>query len=344
VLLFGVWCKIGRYHGPVRDRYDVERMMYVSRSLDRSLSRSSGSYGNRAYGSRTYRTSYRRRRYLKRRQQVRRQIILMGCFLILLTGLAANYYVRKSQMTAEVHKMVRTEEGRSNRKVQQITIEEETEEEKIARVRRIAQEKGYPESVTELLDKNPETVNFVAHYEEKMNEPAAETIDGDLVQGQIPKLYQWDERWGYSVYGTSIVAVSGCGPTCMAMVASGLLNDPTITPAKVAAYAMENGYIDENNDTYWRFMKEASANWNISCYDGQLTEEQVRDELEQGHPIICTVGPGNFTQNGHFIVLTQYADGKVRVNDPFSLKNTDTEWVFAEIAGQIKAMWVYSME
>ncbi len=268
----------------------------------------------------------------------------MGCMLILMAGGAAGWYVRRSQMTAEVQKMVKAEGRGDNRKVRQITIEEETEEEKVARIRRIAQEQGYPDSVIELLDKNPETVDFVAHYGEKMNEPGAETLGDELVKGQIPKLYQWDERWGYAVYGTSMIAVSGCGPTCMAMVASGLLNDPSITPANVAAYAMENGYIDENNDTYWRFMKEASANWNISCYDGQLTEEQVRSELEQGHPIICTVGPGNFTQNGHFIVLTGYADGKVWVNDPFSRKNSDTEWVFAEIAGQIKAMWVYSLD
>ncbi len=53
---------------------------------------------------------------------------------------------------------------------------------------------------------------------------------------------QWDERWGYAPYGTSIVAASGCGPTCMAMVAAGLNQDASITPAKVAAYGTEHGY------------------------------------------------------------------------------------------------------
>ncbi len=288
------------------------------------------------------RNYYARKKYSKRKQQVQRQILLLGCLLISLIVLLVSCYTRKYPVTAEVQKMVKIN-GKEVGKIETITIEEETEEEKAARVKRIAQENGYPQSVIELLDKNPETADFVAHYEEKRNEPSAETIGDDLVQGQIPQLYQWDERWGYAPYGTSIVAVSGCGPTCMSMVTAGLLNDPSITPAKVAAFAMENGYIDENNDTYWRFMKEASANWNLSCYDGQLTEEQVRDELAQGHPIICSVGPGNFTQIGHFIVLTQYADGKVKVNDPFSQKNSDTEWVYAEIAGQIKAMWVYSI-
>ena len=140
------------------------------------------------------------------------------------------------------------------------------------------------------------------------------------------------------------MAVSGCGPTCLSMVAAGLNEDPSITPAKVAAYGTENSYVDENNDTYWKFMSEAGANWNLSCYEGLLSEEQVSAELTAGHPIICSVGPGDFTKIGHFIVLTGYESGNVTVNDPFSQKNSDKTWVYAEIADQIKAMWIYSLK
>lgn len=62
------------------------------------------------------------------------------------------------------------------------------------------------------------------------------------------------------------------------------------------------------------------SNWNLSSYEGVLTEEQVGAELAAGHPIICSVGPGDFTQNGHFIVLTGYENGVIKVNDPFSQK------------------------
>lgn len=130
----------------------------------------------------------------------------------------------------------------------------------------------------------------------------------------------------------------------MAMVAAGLNKDPSITPAKVAAYGTENHYVDEDNNTYWAFMREAGSNWNLSSYEGVLTEEQVGAELAAGHPIICSVGPGDFTQNGHFIVLTGYENGVVKVNDPFSQKNSEATWVFKDIADQIKAMWVYSLK
>lgn len=289
------------------------------------------------------RTDHRRRIYYRRRRQVQRQMILIGWSLLLVVGVLSLFLGRKNTAESSAQKVVRSGSEKDAKKAKQITIDVADKEERLKRVRKEANEKGYPAGVIELLDKNEETVEFVEHYEEKKDLPCAETIDDSWEEGQIPQLYQWDERWGYAAYGTSIVAVSGCGPTCMAMVAAGLTNDPSITPAKVAAYGTENEYVDEFNDTYWRFMKEAGANWNLSCYDGVLTEDQVRDELQAGHPVICSVGPGDFTQNGHFIVLTQYTDGMVKVNDPFSMKNSNKEWVFAEIAGQIKAMWVYSL-
>ncbi|MCI6534823.1 MAG: C39 family peptidase [Lachnospiraceae bacterium] len=220
----------------------------------------------------------------------------------------------------------------------------ETEAQRLERVKREAKENGYPEGVIDLLGKNKETIDFVEDYGEKKDDPSADTIGNDLEAGEIPQLIQWDERWGYAPYGTSIVAVSGCGPTCLSMVAAGLNEDPSITPAKVAAYGTENSYVDENNDTYWKFMSEAGANWNLSCYEGLLSEEQVSAELTAGHPIICSVGPGDFTKIGHFIVLTGYESGNVTVNDPFSQKNSDKTWVYAEIADQIKAMWIYSLK
>ncbi len=47
----------------------------------------------------------------------------------------------------------------------------------------------------------------------------ADTI-GEVAAGEIPLLLQWDERWGYSVYGDNMIAVNGCGPTAVAMVVS----------------------------------------------------------------------------------------------------------------------------
>ncbi len=281
-----------------------------------------------------------------RRNQIFRCIAIVGVIAAVVTAAFTGYYLHrerveeKKQMEAikaekiEKQKKAKTEEKKEEAK--------ETEEQKLERVRSQAAAQGVPQSVIELLDKNAETVDFVADYEKKKDEPYADTIGVDLSQGGIPELLQWDERWGYAPYGTGIVATSGCGPTCMAMVAAGLNQDVTITPAKVAAYGTTYGYVDEENNTYWRFMDEAGSNWNLNSRGGMFSEEQISAELSQGHPVICSMGPGDFTQIGHFIVLTGYENGNVKVNDPFSIKNSDTMWSFAYIKDQIKAMWIFS--
>ena len=275
---------------------------------------------------------------------MRRYWAMIGLALVLCIGILGYHFLGGNQ-EKEAVAITQTKQQKElwEQARQEAGLSVETPEEHLEQVRIQATVQGYPKGVIELLDKNPATVDYVEDYGEKQGQAYAEDIGDDYVEGQIPLLIQWDERWGYAPYGTSVVAVSGCGPTCMAMVAAGLNHDPTITPAKVAAYGTENSYVDEENNTYWAFMQEAGADFGLSCYSGFLTEQQLAAELSAGHPAICSMGPGYFTQNGHFIVMTGYENGQIRINDPFSEENSARTWSYAEIQGQIKAMWVYSL-
>ena len=86
---------------------------------------------------------------------------------------------------------------------------------------------------------------------------------GEVAAGEIPLLLQWDERWGYSVYGDNMIAVNGCGPTAVAMVVSGLLCDPSVTPYKVAKFAEEQGYYAGESGTSWTLMSEGVQSFGI---------------------------------------------------------------------------------
>lgn len=283
----------------------------------------------------------------RRKQQVHRQLVILGGFIVLIAATVYGFGMQQSKKdgTLAAAKIEADGTQDDNRKAKKKITEskEETAAEQLARVKKQAAAAGYPKGVIELLDKNEETVQFVEDYGKKKDGPNADTVGSGYTKGQIPLLLQWDERWGYAPYGTSIVAVSGCGPTCLSMVVSGLTGDWSVTPAKVAAYGSENGFVDENNNTYWRFMEEAPSNWNVSARELPLVEQQVAAELQAGHPVICSVGPGDFTDNGHFIVLTGYNNGELTINDPFSQKNSSRTWKFTEIQDQIAAMWVYSL-
>lgn len=285
----------------------------------------------------------RRRIHARRRQRVRRQLMLIGAVLLLvimsIISCTANHiHKKKAQETAGIEK-----EAEKEQKKEKAKESKETPGDRLMRVKQEAEAAGCPEEIVELLTKNEETIEFVEHYSEKKDLPSADTV-GEVTKGVIPHLLQWDERWGYAAYGTSTVAVSGCGPTCMSMVLTGLTGDASITPAKVAAYGMENGYIDDTNDTVWLFMEQASLNWGVSCFEINNSENVVAAELASGHPVICSMGPGDFTSNGHFIVLTDYDDGNVRVLDPFSRENSEKMWSYEEIVDQFQAMWAYYYE
>ena len=157
----------------------------------------------------------------------------------------------------------------------------------------------------------------------------------------IPLLLQFDERWGACGYGESMIAVSGCAPTCLSMVIIGLTGDTDATPNAVASYADEKGYYLNGIGTDWSFLTEGARHFGLSAKEVALDEDMVLRELEQGHPIICSMRKGTFTAQGHFIVLAGGKDGKILVRDPNSRAKSEMLWDFSEIRSQIRNLWRY---
>lgn len=201
--------------------------------------------------------------------------------------------------------------------------------------------KDYPESLLNLLENNPETKDFVLEY--PLEKDKNHTIDLSEYKNseKMPLLMQWDQRWGYVTYGDDMIAITGCGPTCLSMVAIHLLNDTTMDPAWMAKYSIEKGYCVPGEGTSWTLMSEGAYGLGLEATELPLDEERIIRNLKVGNPIICIMGPGDFTTSGHFIVLTGYKDGKITVNDPNSRANSEKLWEFDKIKNQIKNLWTY---
>lgn len=284
-----------------------------------------------------------RRRMKKQRARKRKLLrIRLGIFLflsclILCTGISI-LFQQKTQ-DPEVFPVNGT--GALAESKSETDIEWESETDKLSQI--LDNPDLYPERLQELAVKNPEAIDFVLEYPEKSDLPPADTIGEVPGDGTIPLLLQWDERWGYAPYGSdTIVAVSGCGPTCIAMVACGLTGDNTITPAVVASYASEAGFLTDTNDTSWELMTVGCQHFGIYGQTLTLNETVMADTLNAGYPIICSMSPGIFTTTGHFIVLTGYEDGYFTVNDPASQIRSETTYTYAEFQDQIKNMWFFT--
>lgn len=204
----------------------------------------------------------------------------------------------------------------------------------------------YPKELLELLSKNPETVNFVLDYTSlSKNAVIHENIDiSDLYKpGNIPFFLQWDTRWGYSQYGNNFIALSGCGPTCLSMVYVGLTGDTSKNPGVMSVFSQENGFLDSDNNTMWALMTNGAQMLGLNSKEISLDKSVMIYELEQGHPIILSMRPGDFTLTGHFIVISAYEDGKFVVHDPNSKIRSKKLWDFETLSYQIKNLWSFSL-
>lgn len=207
-------------------------------------------------------------------------------------------------------------------------------------VHEYAEEKGYsygryPKDLIELLYSNPETADFVLGYPNRQEMKAGVTYNRDTV----PHFLQWDPNWGYETYGSSFLAVTGCGPTCLAMAGYYLTGDDAMMPDKVAAFAEENGYYEPGYGSSWTLISEGAAKLGLTAEELPLVEKKMITALEEGRPIILAMGKGDFTTTGHYIVLTGVENGSFRVNDPNSIRLSEKLWSYEELEHQIRNIW-----
>ncbi len=226
-----------------------------------------------------------------------------------------------------------------------------TEDEVLSELLRLSQEyeefqeiyehaKDYPEPLLAALVNNPEMIDFVKGYPGGEEASAVELTKKEEKE-DFPLFLQWDSRWGYTSYGSSSIAVSGCGPTCLSMAAYSLTRDGSFTPDQVAEYSENQGYYIEGTGTSWSLMTDGAEAFGIQGEEIFADESVMKAELDAGRPIICAMAPGDFTAAGHFILIRGYGKDGFKVNDPNCLQRSKKPWSYEELRGQIKNLWAY---
>lgn len=199
----------------------------------------------------------------------------------------------------------------------------------------------YPEALLNNLCCNPNMLDFALDYQENYDTTSG-TLEASELDG-IPLFIQWDKRWGYDAYGNDVIGLSGCGPTCLSMIVIGLTKNQEATPDKLADYATEHGYYEQNSGTKWSFMDEVAAVYGVQGYYIYLSKDNMQEELSQGHPLVCAMRSGDFTSQGHFIVIAGMEGDKFLVHDPNSIERSQQLWDYDTLQYQISAIWAFKV-
>nr|WP_296462377.1 C39 family peptidase [uncultured Acetatifactor sp.] len=201
----------------------------------------------------------------------------------------------------------------------------------------------YGEKLAELLELNEEAADYVESYPQR---EAYKSQPIDLAQeiqgGSVPLLMQWDKRWGYNAYGGNMIGLAGCGPVCMTMAYLHFTGDTAMTPREMAAFADDNGYYEEDAGTKWSFWTEGAGKLGLVGEELPLDENRMKQTLDDGKVIICSMGPGDFTTEGHFILIRGYDGNGFYVNDPNRRSNSEKQWEFDALRSQIRNLWSLS--
>ena len=204
------------------------------------------------------------------------------------------------------------------------------------------QKENLPEAEQKLLVNNKDATQYVLGY--LAGQQAAPFEQGETVEvnRKFPYYIQWDKRWAYDKLGGTNVAIGGCGPTCVAMALSGILDDKSITPKNIAEKEDASGYFTDVG-TKWSFFDYIAKEYGVKSTGVPLNEEAMKSALSKGNPIIASVHPGKFTTVGHIVLITGVDnEGKFIINDPNSYTRTLKKWSYDELKTEIVAMWEFS--
>lgn len=201
----------------------------------------------------------------------------------------------------------------------------------------------YPsEDLPRLALEEPAAIPFVRAYPES---PKTASAYGDSVtRGEVPMLFNWDARWGAVEYDESVLAVTGSGPTSLAMAYMGITGKNDKTPADLATTAKENGMAGGEAHTSSDLFTSLADELGLSVHQYEPSRDTLTEVLDSGTVIIVEVRAETLTDYAHWAVVAyENENGSVRVYDPTSVSVSRRPWDPATIASASINMLAVSM-
>lgn len=150
-----------------------------------------------------------------------------------------------------------------------------------------------------------------------------------LTGGCMPVTYfcQGDPLWADLPFGSDTIGPYGCGPTAMAMAVSSMTGE-TVNPFQMSLKAVELGCWARGQGSFHTIVNVLSGDFglNSDTFEGRDSNSLV-NALISGKLLVALMGPGHFTNGGHFILLRGVTlSGDILVADPNSRERSLTAW------------------
>ncbi len=144
---------------------------------------------------------------------------------------------------------------------------------------------------------------------------------------------QADEAWNHS--GLSIHS-AGCGPSAIAVCITNLTSK-WVTPVDVASWGSQNGYYSSAGSVH-EGIPAMVEHFGLQCEGAGTDYEKIKAALKNGNFVIGLMGPGYFTNGGHFIALVEIdQDDQVTVADVGSRRRSQFKYALKDVIGESKA-------
>lgn len=138
------------------------------------------------------------------------------------------------------------------------------------------------------------------------------------------------------------IAVRGCGPTSLAMVAS-QLTGKNIDPVSLANIATNNNYSTDVG-TIPEYFNDVGTGLGLSVHQQASTKNNLINALSSNNPVILQGNSNNsdtpYTNRGHYVVATGMRNGKITINDPRG-QMTSGEYDIKDVLNGSGAMWSF---
>ena len=136
--------------------------------------------------------------------------------------------------------------------------------------------------------------------------------------------------------GGSTIQAAGCGPTAIAVCYSSLTGKKANVP-KMCNQAYKHGWYYTGQGCTHNVVPGLSKLYGMQCKGLGTKKDAIEKALRAGHPVVALMGPGDFTKNGHLVVLTRRVDkDKVKIADVGSRARTAQTWSLKKVVSQAK--------